>query len=512
MRPRTEILLAAVLAGLVGLAYAPSLRGPFLWDDATYITRNPLVTAPGGLARIWFSTDTKDYYPLTFTVLRAEWLLWGDNPWGYRLANILLHIANALVLWRLLSRLRIPGAWLAALLFALHPVNVATVAWISEVKNLISFLFAALAALAWLRHDEKPDRLRYVVALILFALSLLGKPIMAMLPVALLGFAWWQRGRVTRRDGWRAAPFFALALAFGLITVWCQQYRIMEGTSARPEGFAARLATAGWAVWFYLGKAIAPVGLCLIYRRWTVDPTAPWVYLPGLALAAVFAAAWRWRHTWGRPVLFAGGVYVAMLLPLLGFLDSGFFPFSLVADHWQYPAIAAVLAALASGLEQQRRWMECMAVALMTALCWERASLYADDVVLWRDSIYKNREAWVARFNLGIARQERGELASAEREYREALRLNPRYAEAHNNLGNLLSSSGRHAEAVKHFAVVIQLNPRVVAAHNNLGIALARLGKHEAAAECFREALRLNPGYAEARENLARVAAQLQSP
>lgn len=494
-----RVILSGALLVLTLLAYLPALRGPFLWDDATYITRNPLVTEPGGLPRLWFSADTKDYYPLTFTVLRAQWRLWGDNPWGYHLINIALHAANALLLWRLLEKLRLPGAWLAALLFALHPVNVATVAWISELKNLLPFLFATLAALAYLRHEEEPTGRWYAAALALFALSLLGKPIMAPLPVVLLGFAWWQRGRLTARDGWRVAPFFGLALAFGLVTLWCQHYRILEGASARPEGFAARLATAGWAVWFYLWKTIAPVNLCLIYPRWTVNPAALWVYLPALALLAAMIASWR-----RRALFFAGGVYVVMLLPLLGFLDSGFFPFSLVADHWQYPAIAAALAAIASVLHRRRLPATVVVIAL-GALCWQRAWVYADAERLWSETLAKNPAAWVAHFNLGLALADKGDRTGAVAHYREALRLNPDYVEAHNNLGNAISRAGHQTEAIAHFEAARRLKPGLAATHNNLGVAYARQGNLAAAAASFREALRCDPAHADARVNLAQA-------
>jgi len=503
------------LVALTLLAYWPSLRGPFLWDDGLNVTRNRLVTQPGGLARIWFSTEPADYYPVTFTVFRAQWLCWGNQPTGYRVVNVLLHILNALLLWRILRELDLRGAWIAALLFALHPVNVATVAWITELKNLLAFAFAGLTVLAWLRfdgmrcsgRDEPPARptetggrpggsplpwLLYAASLAAFLLALLSKTAAAPLPIVLLGITWWRRGRLAWRE---AAPFFALALALGLVTIWFQHHRVLEGIAVRHEDFPTRLATAGSAVWFYLWKAIAPVNLSLVY------PRAETNYIPAALL--VLTLAWCWLHSRGAFVALAG--FVAMMFPMLGFFDQGFFAYALVSDHWQYLALPLVIALAAV------RWPIGMAAAVVLFfLTFSRASLYADDAVLWRDTLAENPRAWAAHFNLGLALRNRGDLASAEREYREALRLNPDYAEAHNNLGNLLSKSGRHDEAVKHFAAVLRLNPGVAAAHNNLGVAFARQGKYEAAAACFREALRLNPGYSEARDNLALATEKLK--
>jgi tetratricopeptide (TPR) repeat protein len=473
------------IVALTLLAYWPSLRGPFLWDDGLNVTRNRLVTQPGGLSRIWFSTEPADYYPVTFTVFRAEWLCWGNRPTGYRVVNLLLHIANALLLWRIFRALELRGAWLAALLFALHPVNVATVAWITELKNLLAFAFAGLTALAWVRFDETRRTIWFVAALGAFLLALLSKAAVAPLPFVLLGVTWWRHKRFAWRE---TAPFFALALALGLVAIWFQHHRVLEGSTVRQESFLTRIADAGLAVWFYLWKASVPVNLSLVY------PHVRTGFIPVVVLMLVLVLCWR--H--GRGAFFALAGFVAMMFPMLGFFDQGFYAYALVSDHWQYLALPLLVAVVAA------RWPIGVAAAVaLGLLTFARATLYADDAALWRDTLRKNPQAWVAHFNLGLALRDRGDLASAEREYREALRLNPKYAEAHNNLGNLLSKSGRLEEATLHFAVVLRLNPNVSAAHNNLGVALARLGKYEAAAECFREALRLDAGYTEARDNLA---------
>lgn len=477
-------------------AYAPSLRGPFLWDDGLNLTRNRLVTEPGKLSRIWFSTEPADYYPVTFTVFRFQWLFWGHKPLGYRIVNLALHVANALLLWQIFRRLELPAAWLGAALFALHPVNVATVAWISELKNLLAFAFAALSVLAWLRYDETLRRMWLATSLGAFLLALLSKTAVAPLPFVLLGITWWRQKRLAWRE---VAPFFALALVLGLVTLWFQQHRVLETALVRRADFWTRLADAGTAVWFYLWKAVAPLNLCLIYPRWETN----WIPTAVLVLVLV----WCWLRSRGLFLALAG--FVTMMFPMLGLFDQGFFAYAPVSDHWQYLALP-VLCALPAA--RTVRWpVAALAVVTCCVLTAGRARLYGDDVALWRDTLQKNPQAWVAHFNLGLAHADRGEFSLAEGCYREALRLNPNHAEAHNNLGNLLSKRGQHAEAAQHFLAVIRLNPNVATAHNNLGVALARLGRYEAAAECFREALRLEPHHAEARENLARAQEKLRT-
>jgi tetratricopeptide (TPR) repeat protein len=491
---------AVALVLLTLAAYWPSFRGPFLWDDDAYLAGNRHVTQPGQLGKIWFSTEPADYYPVTFTLFRAQWLAWGAHPLGYRVVNVLLHALNALLLWQLARRWELRGAWLIAALFALHPLNVATVAWIAELKNLLAFGLAGLTVLAWERFDATRRPAWYAAALGAFLLALLSKSAVAPLPVVLLGLTWWRRQR------WNflaSLPLFALSAGFGLLTIWFQHHRLLESIPVREADFLTRLTTAGSAAWFYLGKALVPINQMLIY------PPLPAAIWPVLAL--VGCLVWSYRRR-GLFVAFAG--YVVMLLPVLGFVDQGFYLYSLVADHWQYVALPLVLAAVvAAGAMWFPGQMQMPAsvgvVAAFFVLTLARANLYADAVTLWSDTLAKNPGAWVAHYNLGVAQSARGDWATAEAEYRAALRLNPRHIEAHNNLGNLLAQTDRLDEAATHFQAALQLNPRVAAAHNNLGAIYARQGRLQEARDCFREALRLDPHYADAAANLQRVDKEL---
>ena len=255
---RRPWLLALALVVVTFGAYFPALRGGFVFDDDILIVNNPLIHAGDGLYRLWFKAEAADYYPLTESLWWLEWRAWGNNATGYHVVNVLLHAANVVLVWMILQRLKIPGAWLAALVFAIHPVNVATVAWISEQKNTLSMLFYAVAILLYLRFDEENRWRWYGLSLAAFLLALFSKSAVVMLPVVLLGCVWWRRGRVRWNDLLRSMPFFALSLALGLVTIWFQHNRALAGGTVRTVGFPFRLAAAGWAPWFYLYKALLP--------------------------------------------------------------------------------------------------------------------------------------------------------------------------------------------------------------------------------------------------------------
>ena len=509
-------LLALVLVIVTFGVYFPVLRGGFVFDDDILITRNPMVKASDGLYRFWFTTEAPDYYPLTSSLWWLEWRWWDDNATGYHVVNVLLHAVNAILVWTILRRLKIPGAWLAGLVFAIHPVNVATVAWISEQKNTLSMLFYALAILLYLQFDETRDRRWYAGSLGAFCLALFSKTAVVMLPVVLWGCVWWTRGRVTGKDVLRSMPFFALSLALGSVTMWYQYHLPWGKPVAGTDGFAFRLATAGYAPWFYLGKALWPVNLMAAYPKWQIDASW-WVsYLPGAALIACFLVFWWRRRTWGRPLLFGFGYFVAMLFPVLGLLKQGPYRLTLVADrwdHWQYFSMVGVIALAVAAVdevcrragERCRYWKMAAGTAVLMALAaatWSRNCVYADNETLWRDNVAKNPGAWLAYNNLGNALAQAGRVPEAIVQYEQALRIKPDLAEAHNNLGNLLMRSGRMPEAREHLEQALRIDPGLAEAHNNLGTVLVQTGEIKDAIAHYQQALRIQPRYAEAHYNL----------
>ena len=509
-------LLASVLAVVTFLTYFPALRGGFVFDDNALIINNRLIHASNGLYRLWFTTEAPDYYPLTESLWWLEWRAWGGNATGYHGVNVLLHAANAVLVWMVLQRLKVRGAWLAGLVFAIHPVNVATVAWISEQKNTLSMLFCLMAILLYLRFDEDGGWRWYGASLAAFLLALFSKTAVVMLPVVLLGCMWWLRGWLRRQDILRCVPFFALSLVMGLVTIWFEYNRDLRGHTTRTDGFLSHLAIAGRAPWFYLYKAFLPFNLSVIYPKWDIDPSVWISYLPGMALVGCLTLFWWRRGTWGHPLLFGLGYFVAMLFPVLGFFDQGFYSYSLVADHWQYYAIVgpialvvAAAAAIGRRVDQPGRSVGAVAgVALLLMLGMAtriRAGVYATAETLWRDTLSKNPNAWMAHNNLGLVLQGSGKVSEAIAHYEQALRIEPDDAEAHNNLGLVLQGSGKVSEAIAHYKQALRINPDFADAHNDLGTALAQTGKIKEAIEHYEQTLRIDPDYAEAHNNLGFV-------
>jgi protein O-mannosyl-transferase len=532
---RRQLALGGVAIFLLAFAvYWPALRGQFLWDDLMLVQGNPLVRGTFGLGTIWFRTD----FPLANIAFWAQWHLWGDHSVGYHVVNVLLHGTSAVLLWRVLLRLGVPGGWLAAALFTVHPVCAASVAWVSELKNTLSLPFYLLSAYWFLRPldvgcwmlDVGCSRRQpweniqhptsniqhpmgaarqvqgrkaqvvgcYLLSLAAFLLALLSKTSTVMLPFVLLGCLWWQRRRLTLRDLWRVSPFFALALAFGLMSVWHQAHGAMAGGPPQSENFWARLAGAGMALWFYLFKALLPIHLSMIYPRWTINPAAPAVYLPLLFWCVLLALCYWYRRTWGRHALFGLGCFTVNLLPLLGFLDMYFLALSRASDHFDYLPLTAIAAMGAAALcllptTLYLRWA-CGAVVLaLSLLTAQRAQVFATEEGLWRDTLAKNPQAWIAHANLGWILADQGNYDGAVTHLQASLLINPDNAQAHCNLGRVLSLQGKFAEAEGQFATALQLKPRDAGIRRSHASALAEEGNKDAAVKELRAALQLQP-------------------
>ena len=515
----SAVWLGLLLAVVTIVAYLPALRGGFIWDDDAYVTKNTMLTAPDGLSKIWFSTHRQSqYFPLTYTTLRFERALWGLNPQGYHAVNVLLHVINALLLWQLLRRLVVPGAWLAAALFALHPAQVESVAWITELKNVQSTMFYLLALLAWVKFVGKPTAPRwnfYLLALLFHAFALFSKTTACTLPAALLLVLWWCRETIGWRRVLQVLPFLLMGLSMGLVSVWWEKH--LGSYSLRETGvhfsFVEKALIATRAVWFYAAKVFWPVNLTFSYPRWEINPYAPVQYL-GLAGCGVFALLLWWRrHIFGRGLAAGVVFFVAALSPVLGFIPLYTFRYSFVADHYQYLACAGLIAPFAALLSSQmirerlgRALCYCLPGGLLLALgflTWQQSNIYANKETLWQDTLAKNPASWMAHHNLGLGLFEKGQIDEAISHYRESIRLNPDHAEAHNNLGTALFTKGQIDEGISQLQEAIRLKPDYVDAHYNLGsIVLYKKGQIDEAIIQFQEVIRLKPDDAEARNNL----------
>ena len=499
---RSPGVAAALIILLTVAVYLPALRGGFVWDDDVLITSNAMIKASDGLHRFWFTTEAPDYYPVTWSAWWLQWRLWGSNPAGYHAVNVLLHAVNAVLVWIVLGRLSISGAWLAAAVFAIHPVNVATAAWISEQKNTLSMLFYLVAILLYLRFDKEGHRRWYGLSLAVFLLALLSKSAVVMLPVVLLGCVWWRHGRVRRKDIGLTVPFFAASLVLGLATIWFQYHRVLKGDTVRTDGFLGRLAVAGCAPWFYLYKALLPFNLSAVYPQWGHVS-----FVPGVMLVASFALLWWKRGSWGRPALFALGYFVVMLFPVLGFFDQDFYQYSFVADQWQYYSIVgAISLVVAAGTALSRHdWRVAAGVTVLVVMSlatWERSRVYASEESLWTDTVSKNPSAWMPHYNLGTSLLQAGKQEEAIVQFEEAARIRPELTKVHSNLGIALAQAGRIDEAVEQFEQALQINPDLAEVHGNLGHALMLSGKPSEAVEHWKRALQIKPDWADVHYDL----------
>jgi len=505
---------AAVIFLLTVVVYWPALQGGFIWDDESLVIQNPMIRAGNGLYRLWCTTEPVDYWPLTSSIWWLEWRLWGSDPFGYHALNVLVHATNAVLIWMVLRRLAVPGAWLAAVIFAIHPVNVATTAWISELKNILSMLFFASSILLYLKFDRENQWRWYGLSLAFFLLALLSKAAVVALPVVLLLCLWWVHGRSRWRDWLASAPFFLSSLILGLVTVWFQFHRAMQGHLTRTEGFLSRLATAGCVPWFYIGKALLPFPLTVIYPRWHVSHWQWFTFLPAAALIAGLAVLWWKRATWwGRAGFFGMAYFIAMLFPVMGFFQQGFFDYSLVADHWQYYSIVGVIAlAVAGGVTICRRVKNgqlrgevaaSAIVIVLGAMTFQRCQVYASDETLWQDNFAKNPRSWFVCTRVGENEAAAGKFEAAIPYYQRALRLDPSNTDTYVSLGVALQHLGRMEEAAQQYTEALRLKPGLPQARNDLGVVLAQQGRLEAAIEQFTLTVRIRPEYAEAHYNMA---------
>ncbi len=505
------VLFAVVLTATF-VAYGPALTGDFLWDDAGHVTR-PDLRSWAGLARIWFEVGaTQQYYPLLHSAFWLEHRLWGDATLGYHAVNVVWHAMSACLLVGVLRRLAVPGALLAGLIFAVHPVMVESVAWIAEQKNTLSTVFYLAAARAWLRFEDERRPARYAVATLWFVAALLTKTVTATLPAALLVVAWWRRGRLSWRDDVAPLlPWLGLGVAAGLGTAWLETTQIGATGEDYALGPVERALLAGRVVWFYLGKLVWPAGLTFFYPRWTIDAAVAWQWVFPLATLAALAAGVWWRRR-DRGPLAAALLYGGTLVPVLGFVNVYPFVFSFVADHFQYLAslgmIAFLTAAAVRGFARLAwpRWsgpaVATGLVALLAVLTWRQSGMYRDVFALYETTLARNPASWVAHLNLGTALDDSGRTDEGRSHVQRALALKPDRPEILNSLGNMLNRLGRADEARPLLERAVRLQPRFAAAHNTLGATLMALRDADAGMAAFRRALELNPRLTQARVNL----------
>ncbi|HEY1792140.1 MAG TPA: tetratricopeptide repeat protein [Opitutaceae bacterium] len=519
-----DVALSAGIFAAAVLVYLPSMSGALIWNDTDYVTA-PGLKSLHGLWLIWTRPGvTQQYYPLLHSFFWVQSRLWGEAPLGYHAVTVALHAsASVLLAWVLrglfngtaLSPCLDGGEWLAALLFAIHPAHVESVAWISEQKNTLSLALYLGSALAYLRFDTTRGRRAYAWALALFLASLLCKTVTATLPAAMLVALWWKRGRISwKRDVVPLVPWFVVGIAAGLFTSWVERHYVgAEGGDFEIAGLQ-RLLVAGRAVWFYTGTLAWPFGLNFIYPRWVLDTHSLGQWLYPAAVLALVGALWLLRGK-ARGPLAAYLFFVGSLLPALGFVNLYGARYSWVWDHWQYlPDIGPISLAgaglvfawrrLRPGLRWVGPWIAAVLALGLGSLTSAHCAMFHDNESLYLDTLARNPGSWMAHNNLGLAWSKLpGRLDDAIAQYQAALRLKPDIAETHTNLGRAwLQTPGRTDDAVAEFREAIRVDPKYPDAHFYLANSLVAKGDIKEAIENYETALKYDPGLPEASNNL----------
>jgi protein O-mannosyl-transferase len=514
------LIFAVVLTALTIFAYRPAWHGGFLWDDDDYIIKNELLTASDGWQRIWFSLDSpSQYFPLTYSTFRIEHALWGLNTTGYHWINLLLHVGNALLIWAVLARLKVPGSWLAAAIFALHPVQVESVAWITERKNVLMGFFFLLTLVAWIAFVDERTRRRWLVyclALVCYVLALSAKATACTLPAALFLILWLQKKSITMRRLIEIVPFVVLGIGMGLLTIWWERYH--QGTNRGLFTFLGpteRILVASRAVWFYLSKIFWPSNLTFIYPKWNISPTNFIDYIWLLAGLAACVAIYFSRRYFGRSVEVAAAFFVATLTPVLGFIMLFTFRYTFVADHYQYLACIGPIALASAGIvnlsdkfAQYRAVIVSVAllvVAGLGMLTWRQAATYTDIETLWRTTLARNPGCWMAHTNLGLVLLQQGKLDDGIAHYRSALQMQPDSWDAEYNLGTALVRKGQVDEAIQHCERAVAMRPTDPDAQVSLGDALLRKGRIDDAIEHYQKAMMAHSDHFLARYGLCQA-------
>lgn len=543
---KKTLVAAGALILLTVVVYLPVVHCGFVWDDDQNVTNNLTLRSLLGLRLLWTNPlANQQYYPLTHTSFWIEYHLWQLKPLGYHVDNVLLHALSAILLWFILRRLSVPGAWLAAAIFAIHPVNVESVAWITERKNTLSGVFYFAAMLAYLQYAGigKGRRGTYALALGLFACALLSKTVTSTLPMALLIILWWKRDRVDWREVLELLPLFAMSLFMSQVTASLERSHVGATGQMWNLSLAGKAIIAGKALAFYAGKLFWPLGLMHIYPRWQINPGDAGQYAYPVMAVAIPAALWLLRKRIGKAPLAAVLFFEATLSPALGFFNVYFMKYSFVQDHFQYLASAGLIAlgaALLSLAIQRVRGVNAglpvVILLILGTLASRQIPKFKDAEVLWRDTLAKNPAAWMAHINLagielrenrydeaiaqyegclkevpdcveahvglGVVYARKGDLDRAITYLKQALRISPVDSEANYNYAGILALRGQYDDAIAHYETALRATPDKARTHTTLGMVMLRRGRASDAAEHFMAALKINPAREDAYRGL----------
>ena len=522
-QPSTALLwaIAVALASITVLVYLPVRHYPFIgFDDPGYVTENPRVT--GGLtldAVRWAMTSGyfANWHPLTWVSHMLDVQLFGVNGGAHHVTNLVLHVADTLLLFVVFFRMTGAAGRSAvvAALFAGHPLHVESVAWVSERKDVLSTLFWLLTMLAYLAYTRDPRPRRYALVLLAFAFGLMSKPMLVTLPCVLLLLDIWPLRRAVIGESppalWLRLVYeklllFALAAASSVITYLVQRTAgAVESLNALP--LSVRVSNAILAYWNYLQKLVWPTRLALLYTY----PKSLYVgtvvgVLAGLIVVSIAVA----RAARVRPYLLVGWLwFLGTLVPVIGIVQVGKQP---MADRYTYVPSIGLFVMVVWGTNELLRWLRTprvtsaalslTAIAIFAVLARQQVDRWRSGVVLWQQTIAVTADNYLAENNLGWDLALEGRPAEAIPHYQEAIRLSPRFVGGRTNLALALVALGRNDEAVPQYEEALRLTPQNYLVHMNLAYALSRQGRLDEAVAHFTEAIRLKADYVEAHNGL----------
>jgi Tfp pilus assembly protein PilF len=480
----------------------PGLTGDFIWDDYTLLVDNPLIKASDGIFQFFFSSKAHDYFPLFSASFWIEWRLFGLNPVGYHIITLLFHITNAFLIWLILHRLSIPGSWLAALLFAIHPVNVESAVWISEQKNTLSMFFFLLTIFYYIKFLENNKTRTLVISVFLFLLASLSKTAVVMTPVFLLFLTWWKKGSFSIKDGFKISPFFLLSFVFGLITLWFQHERVIDIDIVRDDSFLSRFIIAGFAFWFYIGKAVFPHDLLFVYPFFKADIASLYSYIPMTLVLVLLLAVLFLKGKYMHHIRLTIWYIFLMIFPVLGFLNIYFMRYSHVSDHWQYFSIIGIITVICSvGTQIINRikipysGIVISSIIVMTFSVYSnrQSRIYKNMEVLWQDTITRNPTAWMAHYNLGNICKDRKDFKKALDLYHATIALKPDHYSALNNIGFIYFQNKNLDSAAFYFSQSVKVQPMYYRSHQNLGLCYYEMVRYAESLNEFIQVKKLKP-------------------
>ncbi|MBF0286412.1 MAG: tetratricopeptide repeat protein [SAR324 cluster bacterium] len=510
------------LACITLIVYYPAIQAEFIWDDFHFFINDPLIGSADGLWKIWFDpgTDGWNYWPITRTAFWIQRQLWDLQPLGYHVVNIVFHFLNATVLWLALKRFQIKGAWLVGLLFAIHPVHVASTAWVTELKNTLSGFFYLLSIWSFIYFDHRKKWHWYFISLGLFACALLSKSTTIMLPVLLIASRLWFQREWQKKDILCLIPFFLLALGSAYVSIWFESQYIGTRTAGFSLNWIERIQVAGHVPFFYLDKLLFPYSLIAVYPKWKIMMTQLSLYLPILALGAGCAITlWRYQQ-WGRPVFLSVGAFIVTLFPVLGLLKISGFTITYVWIHHAYLPSVPIFILLGSwgmllrdyfyqysvtAVKMLPEGMGILFFCVLGMLTWNQVHIYKNEEILWKDAVKKTQSSWMAFQNMGIVYRQKNETEKALEYLNKALQIEAHRSSTYYHRGGVYVSLGQYEQAIEDYNKAISLTSDVADYYNDRGIAYHKLHQYEQAIEDYHRSIELdadNSSYYNNRANI----------